>query len=141
MHPSMAHQQYQCYATGAGYPLHVPPEMICLGADHSLQGHKQIRPAGSEAETYYNRWVGRTKAQVDEDNVKLALSENVWKYDAMKPKDARPEQLFWVIELDQKTTLRSFKTIENDLAPGKWERDQRFGNAYFVREDPPKDNK
>ena len=92
-----------------------------------------------ETKTSKNLWVGRTKAQVDEDNIKVAMRENVYKYDAMKPKDAKPDQLFWVVELDQSTTLRMYKTIDEDLGPGKWERDPRHGNAYFVREEEKKE--
>lgn len=52
----------------------------------------------------------------------------------MKPRDAKDDQLFWVVELDGSHTLRQFKTIEEDLGTGKWSVDPRYGNAYFVRE-------
>jgi hypothetical protein len=52
----------------------------------------------------------------------------------MMPKDASPDQLFWCIEPDDSNTLRDFRTIEEDLQPGKWKVDPRYGNAYFVRD-------
>jgi hypothetical protein len=82
----------------------------------------------------YRTWVGRTKKQVDEDNAKIAHKEGVYKPNAMMPKDASPDQLFWCIEPDDSNTLRDFRTIEEDLQPGKWKVDPRYGNAYFVRD-------
>jgi len=86
-------------------------------------------------------WVGRTKKQVDEDNAKIAHKEGVYKPNEMVPKDASPDQLFWCIEPDDTNTLRSFRTIEEDLQPGKWKVDPRYGNAYFVREKLEKEKK
>jgi len=86
-------------------------------------------------------WVGRTKKQVDEDNARIAHKEGVYKPNEMVPKDASPDQLFWCIEPDDTTTLRSFRTIEEDLQPGKWKVDPRYGNAYFVREKLEKEKK
>ncbi|CAD0092321.1 unnamed protein product [Aureobasidium vineae] len=79
-------------------------------------------------------WVGRTKKQVDEDNTKIAHKEGVYKPNEMVPKAASPDQLFWVIEPDDSNTLRNFRTIEEELYPGKWKVDPRYGNAYFVRD-------
>ncbi|CAD0109445.1 unnamed protein product, partial [Aureobasidium uvarum] len=79
-------------------------------------------------------WVGRTKRQVDEDNAKIAHKEGVYKPNEMVPKAASPDQLFWVIEPDDSNTLRNFRTIEEELYPGKWKVDPRYGNAYFVRD-------
>lgn len=82
-------------------------------------------------------WEGRTKAQVDEDNFEMARREGVYKYTDMKPKDAKSSDYFWVIELDKTNQLYTFKTIDDeDFGPGKWERDPRYGNAFFVRENP-----
>ncbi|KAH0140655.1 hypothetical protein KCU67_g14780, partial [Aureobasidium melanogenum] len=67
-------------------------------------------------------------------NAKIAHKEGVYKPNEMVPKAASPDQLFWVIEPDDSNTLRTFRTIEDDLQPGKWKVDPRYGNAYFVRE-------
>jgi hypothetical protein len=82
----------------------------------------------------HRTWVGRTKKQVDEDNAKIAHKEDVYKPNEMVPKGASPDQLFWCIEPDDSNTLRDFRTIEEDLQPGKWKVDPRYGNAYFVRD-------
>jgi hypothetical protein len=86
-------------------------------------------------------WVGRTKKQVDEDNAKIAHKEGVYKPNEMVPKAASPDQLFWCIEPDDSNTLREFRTIEEDLQPGKWKVDPRYGNAYFVRDKVEKKDK
>lgn len=78
-------------------------------------------------------WVGRTKKQVDEDNVKIAVNEGIYGFNEIMPKNARPDQLFWVIELDGTNTLRTFRSIDNGhLGKGIWKVDPRHGNAYFV---------
>ncbi|TKX26823.1 hypothetical protein C1H76_0978 [Elsinoe australis] len=124
------YQQYQCYPTAydrfvaAGAPQPAPAPAAAPAIEST-----EKEDAASE-----NFWIGRTRAQVDEDNIKIAAKENVFKYDAMKPAGAVADALFWVVELDGRTTLRMFKTIDEDLGPGKWERDHRHGNAYFVRE-------
>ncbi|KAK4988925.1 hypothetical protein LTR66_007186 [Elasticomyces elasticus] len=81
-----------------------------------------------------NIWLGRTKAQVDEDNMKIAMHE-VNKPTEWRPKPNSDDQMFWVVEVDGTHTLRTFQTIEGDLQPGKWVSDQRFGSFYFVREE------
>lgn len=78
--------------------------------------------------------IGRTKKQVDEDNVKLAINEGIYNPNEIVPKDAKPDQLFWVVEADGSNTLRAFSTIEAGvLGKGVWKIDPRYGNAYFVR--------
>lgn len=115
----MPYHQYTCYpAVAATAPAKVASE-----------------PAKEKSSAKQHLWLGRTKGQVLEDNIKVAQRENVWKYDPMKPSGAAPDQLFWVIELSGDTVLRTFRTIDEDLGPGKWERDPRYGNAYFIRED------
>jgi len=131
---AMPYQQYHCYPTGPGATAGAPQAAL-----PSSNSSGEVSKTNKETKTSKNLWVGRTKAQVDEDNIKVAMRENVYKYDAMKPKDAKPDQLFWVVELDQSTTLRMYKTIDEDLGPGKWERDPRHGNAYFVREEEKKE--
>jgi len=81
-------------------------------------------------------WTGRTKAQVDEDNLKIAMRNGVYAYCPIKPVCAFPDQLFWVVEVNGQTTLRTFKYIDQHIEPGKWERDARYGNAYFVVDKP-----
>jgi len=57
----------------------------------------------------------------------------------MQPENAEPETLFWVVELDGTTTLRPFRTIKDDgFGPGHWDRDERHGNAFFVRDEERK---
>ncbi|PNS16487.1 hypothetical protein CAC42_221 [Sphaceloma murrayae] len=132
------YQQYHCYPASERFP--------------SLAGASQTVPAsaptsGAAIESKENDdaaaeesfWIGRTRAQVNEDNLKLAARENVFKNDPMKPANATPDTLFWVVELDGRTTLRMFKTIDEDLGLGRWEKDPRHGNAYFVREEAKDD--
>lgn len=51
-------------------------------------------------------WVGRTKAQVDEDNMKIAFNQGVGKEHKVAPVDTKEDEVFWVVELDGSQTLR-----------------------------------
>ncbi|KAK5015607.1 hypothetical protein LTR60_002479 [Cryomyces antarcticus] len=90
--------------------------------------------AVNNANSNQHVWFGRTKAQVDEDNMKIALREGVFRPNEMVPRTAGDDQMFWVRELDGSNTLRTLKAIESSCKPGKWHTDPNNGNAYFVRE-------
>lgn len=81
-------------------------------------------------------WHGRTRWQVGQDNMAMALKENVWENNEAMPHNPRPDQQFWCIELDGSKTLRTADTIENALRPGQWRKDPVYGNMYFVRAKP-----
>lgn len=53
-----------------------------------------------------NPWIGRTKAQVDEDNVKIAKQLGAYEKRKVAPTDAKDDQPFWVVENDGSHTLR-----------------------------------
>ena len=78
-------------------------------------------------------WVGRTKKEVDKDNIKIAMAEGLYKPNEIVPKCAKPDQLFWVVENDGTNTLRTFQSIDGGVVGnGAWKIDPRYGNAYFV---------
>ncbi|SMR59460.1 unnamed protein product [Zymoseptoria tritici ST99CH_3D1] len=82
-------------------------------------------------------WLGRTKAQVEEDNSKIAKEQGAWDARKMVPKDVPDDQVLWVIELDNTKTLRTFKDIKD--MKGEWKRDPRYPDAwYFIREEEEK---
>jgi len=78
-------------------------------------------------------WHGRTRWQVEQDNQQMALKEGVWQNNEATPRDPKPDQQFWCIELDGSKTLRTADTIENALRPGRWHKDPFYGNMYYVR--------
>ena len=51
-------------------------------------------------------WKGRTKAEVDEDNMKIAKSEDVYAKRKVAPVGVQEDQMFWVVETDGSHTLR-----------------------------------
>ncbi|GAB7360580.1 hypothetical protein MBLNU230_g0463t1 [Neophaeotheca triangularis] len=77
-------------------------------------------------------WTGRTKAQVEEDNMKIAFNENVNRERKMAPVDTKEDEVFWVVELDGSQTLRSHEAIQG--MNGHWREDPRFKSWYFLRE-------
>lgn len=51
-------------------------------------------------------WKGRTKAEVDEDNMKIAAKEDAYGKRKIQPVGVKEDQMFWVVELDGSHTLR-----------------------------------
>jgi len=120
------------------YPVPVHAQHAQTHASASARVHSTSTKVSSRenekpAEKASKVWVGRTKKQVDEDNIKIAINEGIYEPNEVVPKDAKPDQLFWVIANDGTNTLRTFKTIDGGhLGGGTWKIDPRYGNAYFV---------
>ena len=108
------------------------------------------------AEPPHNVWLGRTKEQVEEDNMKIAKKEGAYDKRKMAPADASDDQYFWVVELDGgPATLRYDEdpikpSLTELISPfrdyryiktinGTWKKDPRFEESYyFVREEEEK---
>ena len=101
---------------------------------------KKEEPAPAAGPSH-KAWTGRTRKQVDEDNIAIAKAEGVYNFTDFVPR-GQPDQLFWVQEVDGSQTLRSFQSIEGGyIGQGKWKTDKRHGNAYFAlfKEDKEKE--
>lgn len=108
----------------------------------TVSAHAAVASHASGEEKMSRAFLGRTKRQVDEDNLKIAKHEGINKPNDVVPEDAKPDQLFWVVETDGTNTLRTFQSINGGvLGNGKWKIDPRHGNAYFVREKEDKKEK
>lgn len=53
-----------------------------------------------------NIWMGRTKKQVEEDNMKIAKKQGANAKRKMAPMDVSDDQLFWVTGSDSEAELR-----------------------------------
>jgi hypothetical protein len=53
-----------------------------------------------------NKWQGRTKAEVEEDNTKIAADEKVWEKRKVVPTGLPDDRMCWVVEADASYTLR-----------------------------------
>lgn len=53
-----------------------------------------------------NKWQGRTRAEVEEDNLKIAADEKVWEKRKVVPVGLAQDQMCWVVEPDGGYTLR-----------------------------------
>jgi hypothetical protein len=53
-----------------------------------------------------NKWQGRTKAEVEEDNTKIAADDKVWEKRKVVPTGLPDDQMCWVVEADASYTLR-----------------------------------
>lgn len=139
--PAQITYQYPQPYGYAAYPVQVAMPNYPVPVPEPKQSAAKIKdkPKVEEAEkkeegAKTRAWIGRTTKQVDEDNVRMAINEGLYKPNDIVPKGARDDQLFWCIETDGSNTLRTFRTIEDDMHPGKWKVDPRYGSLYFVRE-------
>lgn len=51
-------------------------------------------------------WMGRTKIEVDADNIRIAAREKVYDQRKMAPTGVADAQMFWVVETDESQTIR-----------------------------------
>ncbi|KAJ9659471.1 hypothetical protein H2201_007362 [Coniosporium apollinis] len=140
--------QYLNYPQAWAYPQYnqgyhfapqanLQPQAVAGGPIYYLpQGAvAQAAPAAQNrgAYGYHHLWYGRTKAEVDADNLRMARDEGVNNPNDLAPHNPRDDQQFWVQELDGQFSLRTYYTIENDLRPGRWQINPQHGNLFFVR--------
>ena len=52
------------------------------------------------------KWQGRSKAEVEEDNMKIASREGAYDKRKIAPVGMKDDQMMWVVELDGSHTLR-----------------------------------
>jgi len=120
-------------------PSHGPPESdkfwyIPAGASTHHNGQAGWRTQGGYVDgVWHNYYYGRNREEIDKDNQAIAKRDGVWKPNDIAPHNPKPDQHFWVREVDGTSNLRTFSTIENGLQPGKWERDPLHGNLWFQR--------
>nr|OQO28717.1 hypothetical protein B0A51_02960 [Rachicladosporium sp. CCFEE 5018] len=76
-----------------------------------------------------NVWLGRTKAEVEDDNKKIAAVEKAYDKRTMVPTGLPDDQMCWVVENDKSHTLRPFVAIK-DLK-GEWKKDPRYEDSWF----------
>nr|POE72792.1 hypothetical protein CFP56_30731 [Quercus suber] len=77
-------------------------------------------------------WFGRTRAEVEADNMRIAAEEQAYEKRTMVPSDMADDQKCWVIELDESQTIREYREIKE--MEGEWKEDPRSkGARFFVR--------
>lgn len=98
-HPALAYYGYPGMAapaphpiySGMGYPVYQPP-----AATPEKKGEAPPE----------RKWQGRTKVEVQEDNMKIAAKEGAWEERKVEPIGLKEDQMVWVVELDGSHTLR-----------------------------------
>ena len=103
--------QYACPAPAYyGYPQQQqqPPGMPYCPPGYTLvqapapAAPAEVKPAKPEP----RKWQGRSKAEVEEDNQKIAQREGAYDARKVQPIELQDDQIVWCIETDQTPTLR-----------------------------------
>ncbi|KAK0287215.1 hypothetical protein LTR35_002709 [Friedmanniomyces endolithicus] len=131
-YPAPAYYAYgaQSIAMPPPQPQPQPPQQ-----QEQVANYHVYQPAysGEPPQPQGNLWVGRTKAQVDEDNMKLAATEGAWDKRKIVPTGVGEDQMMWCVEGDGSHTLRTFVSIKE--LKGEWNKyPGREESYYFVRE-------
>ncbi|KAK3679682.1 hypothetical protein LTR78_000058 [Recurvomyces mirabilis] len=114
-------QAYYGYPTAPVYP---PQQM----ANYHVYQPQYAAP--QQPRPY--EWKGRTKKQVEEDNMILAAKVGAYDKRKVVPTGVKDEQMMWCVETDGSHTLRTFVSIKG--LKGEWKKDPRFEESYyFVR--------
>jgi hypothetical protein len=115
-YPAYPYIQYN-YALTPGYVVPAPalyqygpigPQPMLQApqpaADYHVYQPQHAAPALAPAQP--TLWLGRTKAQVEEDNMKLAAKEGAYEKRKVAPTGVKDDQMCWCVETDGSNTLR-----------------------------------
>ena len=123
-HPYPQFQPFMTYPPMQQYTYAQPPGTVPYGVPAYYPYPQQAMPAmpgfppfaypPAAAYVYQppytapqpTEWKGRTKAEVDEDNMKIAAKEDAYGKRKIQPVGVKDDQMFWVVELDGSHTLR-----------------------------------
>ncbi|KAK4623310.1 uncharacterized protein CLAFUR5_07387 [Fulvia fulva] len=132
--------QYYTYAT-APVPTPAPAPAPASAKPAKSANFHVYQPMSEKSEKAAvsdgNMWLGRTKQQVEEDNMKIAKKAGAYDKRKIAPIVEDDNTLFWVNELDKTQTVRDYRYIKT--VPGHWENHPQFPGAYYfvVEKDEP----
>lgn len=136
-------------------PVQVAPQPIQAATGPAYYVYQstttEAAPAPVPAKREAMAWKGRTKAQVEEDNMVIAAKEGAYDKRKVVPVGIKDDQMIWCVEEDGSHTLRLVLLIclfrrlpandKNSMfvsikeLKGEWKKDPRFEDSYFfVRE-------
>lgn len=104
-HPPQYYQYTYAPPAPAPAPAPAAPAPVMAPANQHVYYPSGTEPKPGTGQPS-NVWVGRTKEEVEEDNMKIAKKQGAYDKRKMAPVDVKDDQYFWVVELDGKTTLR-----------------------------------
>jgi hypothetical protein len=89
-------------------PAPAPPDPQAPKPAAQVPNTYTYHPSYAEkpAEAPTNKWQGRTRVEVEEDNLKIAADEKVWEKRKVVPTGLAEDQMCWVVEVDSSYTLR-----------------------------------
>nr|POE87486.1 hypothetical protein CFP56_30075 [Quercus suber] len=75
-------------------------------------------------------WVGRTRAEVERDNIRIAAEERAYEQQRkFGPIGMADDQKCWVVEADESESIREYREIKG--MEGEWHEDPRYKGAMF----------
>ena len=103
-------QGYYTHAQPAFAPAPAPAPLLLPTMSPGLSSITHVyqprydKPA--EPRQPVHTWLGRTAAEVQEDNMKIAKKEGAYDKRKVEPVGVEDDQMFWVVETDESHTLR-----------------------------------
>ncbi len=102
--PAPQMQMQSPYGLPPGYVLAPVPVGAVAAEEEMKEGPPKKEKKVKKAEPM--KWQGRTKAEVEEDNMKIAAKEGVYEKRVVEPVGLEDDQPVWVVLGDGSTTLR-----------------------------------
>ncbi|KAK3698646.1 hypothetical protein LTR37_016875 [Vermiconidia calcicola] len=116
-------QQAQAATPPYGTPVMYVPAPVAV-VEEEKPKKKKIEP---------RKWQGRTKAEVEEDNMKIAAREGTYAARKVEPQGLKEDQVVWVVGEDEEPVLQTY-AMAKDLK-GEWKSDPRYKDSWYsVRE-------
>lgn len=98
------------YGYPGGYPYQMPgcapTGYMCYPSPLAPAEEEKPKKEEKPKELEPRKWQGRTKAEVQEDNMKVAAREGAYDARKVQPVGLKEEQMVWCVEVDGSQTLR-----------------------------------
>lgn len=89
-----------------GVPLVSPDNAWTYQPVSTPVEEEAAQPKKKKAKHGVHAWQGRTKAEVEEDNMKIAMREGVYDERKVEPLGLKADQMVWCVEVDGTHTMR-----------------------------------
>ena len=104
--PHMAYPTPGYYGYPGGDMPYCPPGYTPVYHPAAPPAEEKKKEEKKAKKPELRKWQGRTKAEVEEDNMKIAKEEGAWDKRKVEPVGLATDQMVWCVEVDGGPTLR-----------------------------------